>query len=75
MSATNITLTLIGGPTVLVEYDGLRLLTEGWKGHQDLRATVDQQGLPHLRPLVRQRESEHQRATVATDVARQRAVA
>jgi cellulose synthase/poly-beta-1,6-N-acetylglucosamine synthase-like glycosyltransferase len=34
---------------------GLRLLTEGWKGHQDLRATVDQQGLPHLRPLVRQR--------------------
>jgi cellulose synthase/poly-beta-1,6-N-acetylglucosamine synthase-like glycosyltransferase len=34
---------------------GLRLLTEGWKGHQDLRATVDQQGLPRLRPLVRQR--------------------
>ena len=34
---------------------GLRLLTEGWKGHQDLRATVDQQGLPRLRPLLRQR--------------------
>jgi 1,2-diacylglycerol 3-beta-glucosyltransferase len=34
---------------------GLRLLTEGWKGRQDLRATVDQQGLPRLRPLVRQR--------------------
>ena len=28
MSASNITLTLIGGPTVLVEYDGLRLLTD-----------------------------------------------
>ncbi len=34
---------------------GLRLLTEGWKGRQDLRATVDQQGLPRLRPLLRQR--------------------
>src|SRR6266436_2261710 len=28
MSASNITLTLVGGPTVLVEYDGLRLLTD-----------------------------------------------
>lgn len=34
---------------------GLRLLTQGWKGRQDLRATVDQQGLPRLCPLVRQR--------------------
>jgi 1,2-diacylglycerol 3-beta-glucosyltransferase len=34
---------------------GLRLLTEGWKGRQDLRATVDQQALPRLRPLLRQR--------------------
>ena len=28
MSALNIALTLIGGPTVLVEFDGLRLLTD-----------------------------------------------
>ena len=28
MSASKLTLTLIGGPTVLVEYDGLRLLTD-----------------------------------------------
>src|SRR5262249_25668899 len=28
MSAANITLTLIGGPTVLIEYGGLRLLTD-----------------------------------------------
>lgn len=34
---------------------GLRLLAAGWKGHQDLRATVDQQGLSSLRPLLRQR--------------------
>jgi cellulose synthase/poly-beta-1,6-N-acetylglucosamine synthase-like glycosyltransferase len=34
---------------------GLRLLTEGWKGRQDLRAIVDQQGLPRMRPLLRQR--------------------
>jgi cellulose synthase/poly-beta-1,6-N-acetylglucosamine synthase-like glycosyltransferase len=34
---------------------GLRLIAEGWAGHQDLRATVDQQGLPKLRPLLRQR--------------------
>jgi hypothetical protein len=26
MSAANIILTLVGGPTVLIEYDGLRLL-------------------------------------------------
>lgn len=34
---------------------GLRLLGAGWLGHQDLRATVDQQGLSKLRPLLRQR--------------------
>jgi L-ascorbate metabolism protein UlaG (beta-lactamase superfamily) len=28
MSASNITLTLVGGPTVLIEYGGLRLLTD-----------------------------------------------
>ena len=34
---------------------GLRLLAAGWRGRQDLRATVDQQGLSRLRPLFRQR--------------------
>jgi 1,2-diacylglycerol 3-beta-glucosyltransferase len=34
---------------------GLRLIAAGWKGRQDLRATVDQQGLPGLRRLFRQR--------------------
>lgn len=34
---------------------GLRLVAHGWKGHQDLDATVDQQGLSQLRPLLRQR--------------------
>jgi cellulose synthase/poly-beta-1,6-N-acetylglucosamine synthase-like glycosyltransferase len=34
---------------------GLRLILCGWKGRQELRATVDQQGPPHLRPLLRQR--------------------
>jgi 1,2-diacylglycerol 3-beta-glucosyltransferase len=34
---------------------GLRLLAEGWEGRQELRGTVDQQGLPRLRPLFRQR--------------------
>jgi 1,2-diacylglycerol 3-beta-glucosyltransferase len=34
---------------------GLRLIAAGWAGRQDNRATVDQQGLPHLRPLFRQR--------------------
>src|ERR1700753_2142596 len=33
----------------------LRLLAEGWKGRQDLRATVSQQGLSKPRPLFRQR--------------------
>lgn len=28
MKAPNVTLTLVGGPTVLIEYDGLRLLTD-----------------------------------------------
>ncbi|MGH2907380.1 MAG: glycosyltransferase family 2 protein, partial [Solirubrobacterales bacterium] len=34
---------------------GLRLICAGWLGRQDLRATVDQQGLPGLRKLLRQR--------------------
>jgi len=34
---------------------GLRLLAAGWEGRQDLRASVDQQGLSKLRPLFRQR--------------------
>jgi 1,2-diacylglycerol 3-beta-glucosyltransferase len=34
---------------------GLRLIAAGWKGRQDLRAVVDQQGPPRLRPLFRQR--------------------
>jgi 1,2-diacylglycerol 3-beta-glucosyltransferase len=34
---------------------GLRLIARGWKGHQELRATVTQQGLSSLRALLRQR--------------------
>ncbi len=34
---------------------GLRLMSSGWKGRQDLRATVDQQGLTSLRRLLNQR--------------------
>jgi 1,2-diacylglycerol 3-beta-glucosyltransferase len=34
---------------------GLRLLAAGWKSHQEVRAVVEQQGVPHLRPLLRQR--------------------
>lgn len=34
---------------------GLRLIARGWRGRQDLRATVDQQGPPTLRALFRQR--------------------
>ncbi len=34
---------------------GLRLIGRGWEGRQELRASVDQQGLPKLRPLLRQR--------------------
>jgi len=34
---------------------GLRLIGVGWEGRQDLRATVNQQGLARLRPLFRQR--------------------
>ncbi|MFT4049245.1 MAG: glycosyltransferase family 2 protein [Solirubrobacterales bacterium] len=34
---------------------GLRLLGAGWTGKQSLRATVDQQGLSRIRPLLRQR--------------------
>jgi len=34
---------------------GLRLLAAGWKSHQELRAVVEQQGVPRVRPLMRQR--------------------
>ena len=34
---------------------GLRLIAAGWEGRQELRGTVEQQGLPKLRPLLRQR--------------------
>jgi 1,2-diacylglycerol 3-beta-glucosyltransferase len=34
---------------------GLRLIAAGWKGRQDLRAIVEQQGPPKLGPLFRQR--------------------
>ena len=34
---------------------GLRLLTAGWRSHQEVRAVVEQQGVPRLRPLLRQR--------------------
>lgn len=34
---------------------GLRLIAAGWEGRQELRCVVDQQGLPGLRKLLRQR--------------------
>jgi cellulose synthase/poly-beta-1,6-N-acetylglucosamine synthase-like glycosyltransferase len=34
---------------------GLRLISAGWRGHQEVRAHVDQQGVPQLRRLLRQR--------------------
>lgn len=34
---------------------GLRLLVAGWEGRQELRATIEQQGLSRPRPLLRQR--------------------
>jgi 1,2-diacylglycerol 3-beta-glucosyltransferase len=34
---------------------GLRLVAAGWEGRQELRAVVEQQGLPGLRRLFRQR--------------------
>jgi 1,2-diacylglycerol 3-beta-glucosyltransferase len=34
---------------------GLRLISAGWEGRQDLKAVVEQQGLSNLRPLFRQR--------------------
>jgi 1,2-diacylglycerol 3-beta-glucosyltransferase len=34
---------------------GLRLLAAGWKSRQEVRAVVEQQGVPRLRPLLRQR--------------------
>jgi cellulose synthase/poly-beta-1,6-N-acetylglucosamine synthase-like glycosyltransferase len=34
---------------------GLRLIAAGWQGRQELRATLDQQGLSRVRSLLRQR--------------------
>jgi 1,2-diacylglycerol 3-beta-glucosyltransferase len=34
---------------------GLRLIAAGWRSHQEVRAEVHQQGVPRLRPLLRQR--------------------
>lgn len=34
---------------------GLRMIAAGWAGRQEMRAVVEQQGLPALRPLLRQR--------------------
>lgn len=34
---------------------GLRLIEAGWTGRQELTATIEQQGLSRLRPLLRQR--------------------
>jgi 1,2-diacylglycerol 3-beta-glucosyltransferase len=34
---------------------GLRLINRGWEGRQEVRAIVDQQGVPALRALFRQR--------------------
>ena len=34
---------------------GLRLIAAGWHSRQEVRAAVDQQGVPRLRPLFRQR--------------------
>ncbi len=34
---------------------GLRLISRGWEGRQELRASVDQQGVPSLMRLFRQR--------------------
>ena len=48
-----------GGPwsDVLTEDQdlGLRLIHQGWRGEQELRASVDQQGVSDLRRLLRQR--------------------
>ncbi len=48
-----------GGPwsDVLTEDQdlGLRLIHRGWRGEQELRASVDQQGVSDLRRLLRQR--------------------
>ena len=34
---------------------GLRLILAGWRGRQEVRAAVEQQGVPNLRRLLRQR--------------------
>jgi cellulose synthase/poly-beta-1,6-N-acetylglucosamine synthase-like glycosyltransferase len=48
---------------------GLRLVALGWKGRQEIRAAVDQQGLAKLRPLFRQRTRWSQGNLQAIDLA------
>ena len=47
---------------------GLRLVAAGWQGRQDVRATVAQQGLSSLRPLLRQRTRWSQGGLQALDL-------
>jgi 1,2-diacylglycerol 3-beta-glucosyltransferase len=49
---------------------GLRLLVGGWRSHQELRAVVEQQGVPRLRPLLRQRTRWAQGNLQALDLIR-----
>jgi 1,2-diacylglycerol 3-beta-glucosyltransferase len=49
---------------------GLRLLAAGWQSHQELRAVVDQQGVPRVRPLLRQRTRWAQGNLQALDLMR-----
>ena len=49
---------------------GLRLLAAGWHGRQELVGSVDQQGLPRLRPLLRQRTRWSQGNLQAMDLLR-----
>jgi 1,2-diacylglycerol 3-beta-glucosyltransferase len=49
---------------------GLRLIGAGWRSHQEMRAVVEQQGVPRLRPLLRQRTRWAQGNLQAMDLIR-----
>lgn len=49
---------------------GLRLVARGWRSRQDVRASIDQQGLPRLRALLRQRTRWSQGGLQALDLTR-----
>src|SRR5262249_6236456 len=49
---------------------GLRLIAAGWKGRQELRATIDQQGLTKARRLLNQRTRWSQGNLQAVDLTR-----